>query len=140
MRAVRTRVLPLPAPAKMRSGPSPWVTASCCGGLRRASSASIWAWEDSETTGESSLPMAGIGLPRRYAPHGFGTRNRSRHARPPPVRAGARLSSSLDLDTVLAKVMDRVITLMRASRGFIVLVDQIDGSLSVQMSSGSDPE
>ena len=50
------------------------------------------------------------------------------------------LSSSLDLDTVLAKVMDRVITLMRASRGFIVLVDQIDGSLSVQMSSGSDPE
>ncbi len=50
------------------------------------------------------------------------------------------LSSSLDLDTVLAKVMDRVITLMRASRGFIVLVDQIDGTLSVQMSSGSDPE
>jgi adenylate cyclase len=50
------------------------------------------------------------------------------------------LSSSLDLDTVLAKVMDRVITLMKASRGFIVLVDPGDGSLSVQMSSGSDPE
>ena len=50
------------------------------------------------------------------------------------------LSSSLDLDTVLAKVMDRVITLMKASRGFIVLVDPLDGSLSVQMSSGSDPE
>jgi adenylate cyclase len=50
------------------------------------------------------------------------------------------LSSSLDLDTVLAKVMDRVITLMKASRGFIVLVDPVDGSLSVQMSSGSDPE
>jgi len=50
------------------------------------------------------------------------------------------LSSSLDLDTVLAKVMDRVITLMKASRGFIVLVDPADGSLSVQMSSGSDPE
>ena len=50
------------------------------------------------------------------------------------------LSSSLDLDTVLAKVMDRVITLMKAARGFIVLVDPLDGSLSVQMSSGSDPE
>src|SRR5215468_5365384 len=50
------------------------------------------------------------------------------------------LSSSLDLDTVLLKVMDRVITLMKASRGFIVLLDPLDGSLSVQMSGGSDPE
>src|SRR4029077_20234282 len=47
----------------------------------------------------------------------------------------------LDLDVVLAKVMDRVITLMKASRGFIVLVDPVDGSLSGQKSSGeSDPE
>jgi adenylate cyclase len=46
------------------------------------------------------------------------------------------LSSTLDLDVVLAKVMDRVITLMKASRGFIVLVDPVDGSLSMQMSSG----
>src|SRR2546430_16601501 len=37
--------------------------------------------------------------------------------------------------------MDRVITLMKASRGFIVLVDPKDGSLSVQESSGeADPE
>jgi adenylate cyclase len=51
------------------------------------------------------------------------------------------LSSTLDLDVVLAKVMDRVITLMKAARGFIVLVDPVDGSLSVQMSSGeADPE
>jgi adenylate cyclase len=51
------------------------------------------------------------------------------------------LSSSLDLDTVLEKVMDRVITLMRAARGFIVLVDPGDGSLSVQMARGeADPE
>ncbi len=51
------------------------------------------------------------------------------------------LSSTLDLDVVLEKVMDRVITLMQASRGFIVLVDPIDSSLSVQMSSGeADPE
>src|SRR5437870_13710803 len=46
------------------------------------------------------------------------------------------LSSSLELDVVLEKVMDRVITLMQASRGFIVLIDPIDSSLSVQMSGG----
>ena len=51
------------------------------------------------------------------------------------------LSSSLELDTVLRKVMDRVITLMKASRGFIVLVDPSTRALSVQMSSGeADPE
>jgi len=51
------------------------------------------------------------------------------------------LSSSLELDVVLEKVMDRVITLMKAARGFIVLIDPVDGSLSVQMSSGeADPE
>lgn len=51
------------------------------------------------------------------------------------------LSSSLELDVVLGKVMDRVITLMKAARGFIVLVDPATGSLSVQMSSGeADPE
>src|SRR6266849_6284118 len=40
MRAVSTRVLPVPAPAKIRSGPSPCVTASCCGGFSRSSRAS----------------------------------------------------------------------------------------------------
>ncbi len=51
------------------------------------------------------------------------------------------LSSSLDLDVVLEKVMDRVITLMKASRGFIVLVDPVDGTLSVQIARGeADPE
>ena len=51
------------------------------------------------------------------------------------------LSSSLELDTVLRNVMDRVITLMKASRGFIVLVDPATRALSVQMSSGeADPE
>ncbi|TAN32884.1 GAF domain-containing protein [bacterium] len=46
------------------------------------------------------------------------------------------LSSSLELDVVLRKVMDRVITLMKASRGFIVLVDPATGTMSVQMSGG----
>lgn len=51
------------------------------------------------------------------------------------------LSSSLELDVVLRKVMDRVITLMKAARGFIVLVDPSTGDFSVQMSSGeADPE
>jgi adenylate cyclase len=51
------------------------------------------------------------------------------------------LSSSLELDVVLRKVMDRVITLMKASRGFIVLVDPVTGTMSVAMSGGeADPE
>ena len=51
------------------------------------------------------------------------------------------LSSSLELEVVLGKVMDRVITLMQASRGFIVLVDPVTGTMSVQMSGGeADPE
>jgi adenylate cyclase len=51
------------------------------------------------------------------------------------------LSSSLELDVVLGKVMDRVITLMKASRGFIVLVDPVTNTMSVKMSSGeADPE
>ena len=51
------------------------------------------------------------------------------------------LSSSLELDVVLEKVMDRVISLMKASRGFIVLVDPVDGTLSVRFARGeSDPE
>src|ERR1700682_1802652 len=51
------------------------------------------------------------------------------------------LSSSLEREVVLRKVMDRVITLMHASRGFIVLVDPVAGTMSVQMSGGeADPE
>ena len=51
------------------------------------------------------------------------------------------LSSSLELDTVLERVVDRVITLMKASRGFIVLIDPLDESLSVKMARGEpDPE
>ena len=50
------------------------------------------------------------------------------------------LSSSLELDIVLRKVMDRVITLMKASRGFIVLVDPVTGKLLVQMAGGEADE
>jgi adenylate cyclase len=48
------------------------------------------------------------------------------------------LSSSLELAVVLRKVMDRVITLMKASRGFIVLVDPVTNTMSV--GGEADPE
>jgi len=51
------------------------------------------------------------------------------------------LSSSLELDKVLRNVMDRVIDLMHASRGFIVLVDEDTGIMSVVMAGGdTDPD
>ena len=51
------------------------------------------------------------------------------------------LSSSLELDKVLRNVMDRVIDLMHASRGFIVLVDEDSGLMSVVMAGGdTDPD
>jgi adenylate cyclase len=50
------------------------------------------------------------------------------------------LSSSLEVDVVLKRAMDRVISLMKASRGFILLPDAT-GTMSVQMSGGDvDPE
>jgi adenylate cyclase len=65
----------------------------------------------------------------------FGTRDRLFY------ELARDLSSSLELDIVLRRVMDRVIDLMEASRGFIVLVDPITGLMSVQMSGGdADPE
>jgi adenylate cyclase len=49
------------------------------------------------------------------------------------------LSSSLELEVVLDKVRDRVIAMMKASRGFIVLVDPVDGTISVP-TSGSEAD
>src|SRR5258708_18831167 len=46
------------------------------------------------------------------------------------------LRSSLELDSGLRNVMDRVISLMHASRGFIVLVDPATNEMSVQMAGG----
>src|SRR6266511_2689342 len=140
MRAVRTRVFPLPAPAKMRSGPSPCVTASCCGGFKRASSASIWGWEVSEITRTGVYP----GLETLHPPVRLVvplSRELDLRVRDHLLYEVARdLSSSLDLDVVLRKVMDRVITLMRAARGFIVLVDPDTNIMSVQMSAGEADE
>src|SRR5579864_9835932 len=142
MRAVSTRVLPLPAPAKIRRGPSPCVTASCWGGFSFASRASTFGWEDSaETKGirvyrwpeiRHSFVTLLVPLAREVD---LGMRDHLLY------ELARDLSSSLELDVVLEKVMDRVITLMKASRGFIVLVDPANGSLSVRMSSGeADPE
>src|SRR5437588_10153688 len=52
----------------------------------------------------------------------------------------ADLTSTLDLDQVLRTLIDKVIDLMNASRGFIVLVE--DGVMRVRMArseSGYDP-
>src|SRR5579864_8008247 len=142
MRAVSTRVLPLPAPAKIRSGPSPCVTASCWGGFRRASRASASALAaGTEATEDRVYPWLDltnpivrllVALAREVD---LGIRDHLLY------ELARDLSTSLELDVVLEKVMERVITLMKASRGFIVLVDPDNGSLSVRMSSGeSDPE
>src|SRR5712664_560345 len=146
MRAVSTRVFPLPAPAKIRRGPSPCVTASLWGGFRRASKASTSGVDGpSMAMGSSSLPTA------IYAPEMGGCAVTLSVPLAREVDFGMRdhllyelardLSSSLELEVVLRKVMDRVITLMQASRGFIVLVDPVAGTMSVQMSGGdADPE
>ena len=51
----------------------------------------------------------------------------------------AELTSSLDLDDVLTRVMDRVLDVMHAARGFLVLVDE-RGQLSVRVSRGEADE
>src|SRR5579859_5075837 len=131
IRTVSTRVLPLPAPAKIRRGPSPCVTASFCCGLRCPSRASVSAWRDSpESTGNRvyrwvEVPEAGAKLTAGMA------QETDFHIRDHLLYEVARdLSSSLELREVLGKVMDRVINLMQASRGFIVLVDPVTNEKS----------
>src|SRR5438270_5636733 len=48
----------------------------------------------------------------------------------------AELSSSLDLDEVLRNVLDRVLALFHASRGFIVLIDPRTKKMSIKMARG----
>src|SRR2546423_1397661 len=52
----------------------------------------------------------------------------------------AELTSSLDLDEVLGRLMDRVIELMRAARGFVVLHNAETNSLQVRISRGESEE
>src|SRR5229473_229281 len=146
MRAVSTRVLPLPAPANISRGPSPCVTASCWGGFRRSSSAwTSGVSASSVGTRRTSLPAVleqpvyAYPFVRLLVPLtrevDFGMRDHLLY------ELARDLSSSLELEEVLRKVIDRVITLMQASRGFVVLVDPITGTMSVEMSRGeSDPE
>src|SRR5258708_36287941 len=121
MRAVSTRVLPLPAPAKIKSGPSPYVTASRWGGFRRSRRASAAGMGDpSVDIGSSSLPAA---------PYSPDSRFRFVMLSVPlahEVDLGIRdhllyelardLSSSLALYVVLCKGIDRVSTRIKASR------------------------
>ena len=55
-------------------------------------------------------------------------------------QVAAELTSSLDLDEVLSRVMDRVIDLMHATRGFVVLVNPESSRIEVRMARGADEE
>src|SRR5438270_11438837 len=55
-------------------------------------------------------------------------------------QVAAELTSSLDLDEVLSRVMDRVIDLMHASRGFIVLIDPVRNELQVRTARGEETD
>ncbi len=53
------------------------------------------------------------------------------------VRIGSAINSSLGLKRVLAEVMDRLVSLMRAERGFLMLRES-DGNLKVHVARGID--
>ncbi len=53
------------------------------------------------------------------------------------VRIGSTINSSLGLTRVLSEVMDRLVKLMRAERGFLMLREE-DGSLKVHVARGLD--
>jgi len=55
-------------------------------------------------------------------------------------QVAAELTSSLDLDEVLGRLMDRVIELMHAARGFVVLVDPETSQMRVRMARGESEE
>ena len=55
-------------------------------------------------------------------------------------QVAGELTSSLELDEVLRNVMDRVIDLMNASRGFIVLVDPSTSARQIRVARGESPE
>jgi adenylate cyclase len=52
----------------------------------------------------------------------------------------AELTSSLDLDEVLGRLMDRVIELTHAARGFVVLVNPVTGTMQVRVARGAAEE
>ena len=60
MRWVSTRVFPEPAPARMSKGPSPWRTASSCGGFNTLASGSKARVGNTERASRHS-PLAGKG-------------------------------------------------------------------------------
>ena len=55
-------------------------------------------------------------------------------------QVAAELTSSLDLDEVLGRLMDRVIELMQAARGFVVLYSADSNTLQVRISRGESEE
>lgn len=53
---------------------------------------------------------------------------------------GAVINSSLELDEVLREVMDAIISLTGAERGFLMLIDDYTGELTVQIARNMDRE
>src|SRR5207248_1482973 len=102
IRCVSTRVLPEPAPARMSKGPSPWRTASSCGGLRTLASGSDTGGVITQKTVRCGGAVARSGphhsarRPRRGRDELHGRRVRRRPGRDrlrphvPQRRAGAR--------------------------------------------------
>src|SRR5258708_13320876 len=116
MRAVSTRVLPLPAPAKIKRGPSSCGTASRWGGFRRSRRASAAGMGDpSVDIGSSSLPAAPYSPDSRFRfvmlsvplAHevDLGIRDHL------PYELARDLSSSPHLDVFLPQAMDPLTTL-----------------------------
>ena len=60
MRCTRVLVLPLPAPAMTRSGPSPWVTAARWAGFRTARMSAFSVWIRSSLCMANSLPRRAV--------------------------------------------------------------------------------
>jgi adenylate cyclase len=86
--------------------------------------------------GETSLPVGGPGESEATLTADMGQEEDLRTRDRLFYELARDLSSSLELSEVLGKVMDRVIDLMHAARGYIVLVDRDTGEMSVVMAGG----
>src|ERR1700722_8963862 len=69
IRVMRTRVLPLPAPARISAGSFGSVTAACCSGFRLASRSGIF-WEDGKCV-RHYMPLRGWGFFGGFCLRGF---------------------------------------------------------------------
>src|SRR6266550_5011129 len=127
IRCVSTRVLPLPAPAKISSGPSSAVTAARCGGFSPAkrSIARSAAGEGDTVNAQASLPFSVRSETNRLRPKGGAPRGRYGSlvaAAAAPHPAGGHV-----VDVVLVIRARPVGRLQRLREGAEELVAQLHG-------------